>query len=210
VYAVDSTFLRNTQPRSRGAFFDFLRREPLLLSDLDRSGEMLVLLRQVRPVHAPRVLGPLPVLRRVVSTATGRVLEVGIGSGLNLPFYGNKVAEIIGLEPSARLLGMANEAARRQEVVARRREEINHLGVFAEPCLVLRTSRNDHNLTLAADPLFAAEAELHFALEHPRDLLICVTVRLDMDASPDAPPYDHPLVTGENAAADLFADPLLG
>src|SRR6266567_8839482 len=49
-------------------------------------------------------------------------------------------------------------SAAEQEVVARRREEINHLGVFAEPCLVLRTSRNDHNLTLAADPLFAAEA----------------------------------------------------
>jgi hypothetical protein len=71
---------------------------------------------------------------------------------------------------------------------------------------VLRTSRNDHNVTLAADPLFAAEGKLHFALEHPRDLLICVAVWLDMDASPDAPPYDHPLVARENAAADLFAD----
>jgi hypothetical protein len=38
---------------------------------------------------------------------------------------------------------------------------------------------------------------------------ICVTVRPDMDASPDAPPYDHSLVAGENAAADLFADLLL-
>src|SRR6266511_732573 len=45
-----------------------------------------------------------PYRSRVVSNATGRVLEVGIGSGLNLPFYGNKVAEIIGLEPSARFL----------------------------------------------------------------------------------------------------------
>src|SRR6516225_4616790 len=62
---------------------------------------------------------------------------------------------------------------------------------------------------LPADPLFAAEAEFHLAFEHPHDLLICVTVRLDMDAGPDAPPYDHSLVAGENAAADLFADPLL-
>src|SRR6266568_3972568 len=37
-------------------------------------------------------------------------------------------------------------------------------------------------------------AQLHLALEHPYDLLICVTVRLDMDAGPDAPSYDHPLV----------------
>jgi len=56
------------------------------------------------------------------------------------------------------------------------------------------------------DPLFAAEPELHLALEHPHDLLICVTVRLDMNAGPDAPPYNHPLVAGENAPADLFTD----
>ena len=30
----------------------------------------------------------------------------------------------------------------------------------------------------AADPLFGAEAELHLALEHPNDLLICVTVAM--------------------------------
>jgi hypothetical protein len=36
-----------------------------------------------------------------------------------------------------------------------------------------------------------------------------VTVRLNMDTGPDAPPYDHPLVTGQNTAADLFADLLL-
>ena len=75
--------------------------------------------------------------------------------------------------------------------------------------MVLRTFRNDHDVARAADPLFGAEAELHLALEHPHDLLICVTVRLDMDAGPDAPPYDHSLVAGENAAADLFADLLL-
>jgi len=41
-------------------------------------------------------------------------------------------------------------------------------------------------------------------------LFICVTVRLNMDAGPDAPPYEHPLIAGENAAADLFADLFLG
>src|SRR5262249_8461352 len=99
--------------------------------------------------------------------------------------------------------------AAEQGVVARRREEIDHLGVIAEPCLVFCTSRNHDDVALAADPLFAAEAELHLAFEHPHDLLISVTVRLDMDAGPDAPPYDHPLVAGENAAAYLVADLLL-
>jgi uncharacterized protein (DUF1330 family) len=75
---------------------------------------------------------------------------------------------------------------------------------------MLRTSRNDHDVARAADSLFGSEAELHLAHEHPNDLLICVTVRLDMDAGPNAPPHDHPLVTRENAAADIFADLLFG
>ena len=60
-----------------------------------------------------------PYRSRVVSSATGRVLEVGIGSGLNLPFYGNTVAEIIGLEPSPKLLDMANAAARKSQIPLR-------------------------------------------------------------------------------------------
>src|SRR5262249_33978603 len=92
--------------------------------------------------------------------------------------------------------------AAEEEVGARRREESNRFGVFAEPSLVLRASRNDHDVPRAADALFAAEAKLHLALEHPHDLFIFVSVRLNMDASPDAPPYEHSLITGENAAAD--------
>jgi hypothetical protein len=42
---------------------------------------------------------------------------------------------------------------------SRRREEIDHLGVFAEPCLMLRTSWNDHDVALAADPLFGGKAD---------------------------------------------------
>ena len=45
---------------------------------------------------------------RVVPEATGRVLEIGIGSGLNLPLYSPKtVQQVIGLEPSPKLLEMA-------------------------------------------------------------------------------------------------------
>ena len=43
---------------------------------------------------------------RVVPYADGRVLEIGIGSGLNLPFYSRNVKDLIGLEPSPRLLSM--------------------------------------------------------------------------------------------------------
>ena len=49
---------------------------------------------------------------RVVPAAEGRVLEIGIGSGLNLPFYSAKMEHVIGLEPSPKLLSMAQRAAR--------------------------------------------------------------------------------------------------
>jgi ubiquinone/menaquinone biosynthesis C-methylase UbiE len=46
---------------------------------------------------------------RVVPQARERVLEIGIGSGLNLPFYGEGVQQLYGLDPSAPLLAMARE-----------------------------------------------------------------------------------------------------
>ena len=45
--------------------------------------------------------------RRVIPNAEGRVLEVGVGSGLNLPFYTEKVQRVIALDPSPTLLSMA-------------------------------------------------------------------------------------------------------
>lgn len=53
----------------------------------------------------------LPFRRRVVGAAEGRVLEIGIGSGLNLPLYGAAVASVIGLEPSPQLLSRARPRA---------------------------------------------------------------------------------------------------
>ena len=50
--------------------------------------------------------------RRLVPTAHGRVLEIGIGSGLNLPFYGAAVEHIFGLDPSSQLLAMAERRVR--------------------------------------------------------------------------------------------------
>jgi len=52
----------------------------------------------------------VPYRNRVVSGATGQVLEIGIGSGLNLPFYSKSVKQIVGIDPSSKLRGMAHEA----------------------------------------------------------------------------------------------------
>lgn len=48
--------------------------------------------------------------QRLVSGVEGRVLEIGMGSGLNLPFYSANVTEVIGLDPSAALLRIAGDA----------------------------------------------------------------------------------------------------
>jgi ubiquinone/menaquinone biosynthesis C-methylase UbiE len=57
-----------------------------------------------------------PYRSRVVPAASGRVLEVGIGSGLNLPFYGTGVSEIVGIEPSPKLLKMTRRAGSRTSI----------------------------------------------------------------------------------------------
>ena len=50
--------------------------------------------------------------RKVVPLAEGRVLEIGIGSGLNLPFYDEaKVQRVIGLEPAEEMLAYARRTA---------------------------------------------------------------------------------------------------
>ena len=47
--------------------------------------------------------------QKVVPMAEGLVLEVGIGSGLNIPFYDNaKVDKVLGLDPSAELHELAS------------------------------------------------------------------------------------------------------
>jgi ubiquinone/menaquinone biosynthesis C-methylase UbiE len=51
-----------------------------------------------------------PYRERVIASATGRVLEIGIGSGLNLPLYGSAVQEVIGIDTSPEMLAMAERA----------------------------------------------------------------------------------------------------
>jgi len=49
----------------------------------------------------------VPYRQRLLSRAEGRVVEIGIGSGVNLPFYSAHASVILGLDPHPKLLAMA-------------------------------------------------------------------------------------------------------
>ncbi|HEV2123251.1 MAG TPA: class I SAM-dependent methyltransferase [Chloroflexota bacterium] len=71
--------------------------------------------RHVLPHVINLACGTKPVMRqraRIVPSAEGRVLEIGIGSGLNLPFYdSSRVRELVGLEPGSEIRRMAEHKA---------------------------------------------------------------------------------------------------
>ena len=55
--------------------------------------------------------------KKVVPLAEGVVLDVGIGSGLNIPFYDmNKIDKVLGLDPSEELNNIAKGVAEENEV----------------------------------------------------------------------------------------------
>lgn len=67
----------------------------------------------------------VPYRERVIRAAEGRVLEIGAGSGRNLPFYGPSAKQILALEPSSKLVEMARSVPH-QEI------PVTFLGASAE------------------------------------------------------------------------------
>ena len=77
--------------------------------------------KYVLPKFLNCACGSNPVSRqrqKVVPLVEGKVLEVGVGTGLNLPFYDkSKIDELWGLDPSKELSDMARKVADRENIV---------------------------------------------------------------------------------------------
>lgn len=86
--------------------------------------------RYVLPYVIDLACGIAPVARqreKVVPLARGRVLEIGIGTGLNIPFYDpDQVSRIVGVDPALRMHRLA------QKRIARAGLKVDLIGLSAE------------------------------------------------------------------------------
>lgn len=70
-------------------------------------------------------LGFVELRREMVGRARGRVLEVGAGTGLNLPYYDwERVSTLVTLDQSAGMLALANARAKRLGIARSTRTQV--------------------------------------------------------------------------------------
>ena len=92
--------------------------------------------------------------QKVVPLAKGKVLDIGIGSGLNIPFYSSdKIDKVIGIDPSHELIELAKELANDSkasiELVIGSAESIPYPDNFFDTVLVTYTMCTIPNVAIA-------------------------------------------------------------
>jgi ubiquinone/menaquinone biosynthesis C-methylase UbiE len=92
--------------------------------------------------------------QKVVPLAKGKVLDIGIGSGLNIPFYNSdKIDKVIGIDPSHELIELAKELANDSkasiELVIESAESIPYPDNFFDTVLVTYTMCTIPNVAIA-------------------------------------------------------------
>ena len=92
--------------------------------------------------------------QKVVPLAKGKVLDIGIGSGLNIPFYNSdKIDKVIGIDPSHELIDLAKELANDSkasiELIIGSAESIPYPDNFFDTVLVTYTMCTIPNVAIA-------------------------------------------------------------
>ena len=92
--------------------------------------------------------------QKVVPLAKGKVLDIGIGSGLNIPFYNSdKIDKVIGIDPSHELIELAKELANDSkasiDLVIGSAESIPYPDNFFDTVLVTYTMCTIYNVAIA-------------------------------------------------------------
>ena len=108
---------------------------------------------------------------KIVPLATGRVLEVGIGTGLNIPFYDlDQVTHLWGLDPSEDIWSIAQKNAQEHHLDA----EFIHSGAEDIPLDDNSADTVVMTYTLCSIPdTFAAMTEIRRVLKPGGMLLYC-------------------------------------
>jgi SAM-dependent methyltransferase len=101
---------------------------------------------------------------KVIPLAHGRVLEVGIGTGLNMPFYArSRIKSIVGVEPSMRMHHLALKRIQHAGI------EVEFVGLSAEALPIsdasFDTVVSTYTLCTIPDPV-AALSEIPGVLVH--------------------------------------------
>ena len=108
---------------------------------------------------------------KIVPLAEGVVLDIGIGSGLNIPFYNKtKIKQLYGLDPSKELLDIAKSVAKKENL------EIEFLECGAESIPLLDKSIDTVLITytMCTIPDFAlSNSEIIRVLKDDGKLLFC-------------------------------------
>ena len=92
--------------------------------------------------------------QKVVPLAKGKVLDIGIGSGLNIPFYNSdQIDKVIGIDPSHELIELAkklaNDSKASIELVIGSAESIPYPDNFFDTVLVTYTMCTIPNVEIA-------------------------------------------------------------